>query len=530
MHNKKIYWFIAIYFVIAAFPINFIPLFETTEARYAEIAWEMVKTGDFVEPRFNGIKHFHKPPFVYWINAIGMKLFGVNGFGARFFEVLAAGLILFVTYRLSEILLKNKNKSEASVYILSSSMLFIAVSRIVSTDIYLTLFTILAQYVLFKQIYYKKATSNSIFYGIFLGLGFLTKGPIIFLFTILPFILCKFFDSSHRKVFSFKDVILSTSTFLIISLPWYIAVIIKNPELLNYFLKVQTVDRVATNRFHRYQPFYFFFAIFAGTFFPYIVPFIKGLKDSLKAFRQKISLFVYIIVPFIIFTISKSKLATYILPFYPLASIIAAEYLDANMINSRLFKSLSIIYACIFPLVLLVAPFVYVDLREYYIPIAAYLILSIILLVNIIKKFNLLNFTMFIIFSSFCIYSLLPVLGPNIKGYKKMTEQIISLDPQKKHEVLTYKSFIPSISFYRQKITVAALGKEREVQFEDNNEYKKYYIDSKKDLENFFLDHNSFFLVTNDKYINEIESYGYKCTLHFKQRKDSMYFCEKQNL
>jgi len=38
-----------------------------------------------------------------------------------------------------------------------------------------------------------------------------------------------------------------------------------------------------------------------------------------------------------------------------------------------------------------------------------------------------------------------------------MEETINLIDPEKKYEVLTYKSFIPSISFYRQKMTVSAL-------------------------------------------------------------------------
>jgi len=82
-----------------------------------------------------------------------------------------------------------------------------------------------------------------------MGLGFMSKGPIIFLFTLLPYFIVKIFFLEYRKVFDVRSIILGTLVFLLVGLPWYIAVMIKNPGLLYYFLKVQTVDRVATDRF-----------------------------------------------------------------------------------------------------------------------------------------------------------------------------------------------------------------------------------------------------------------------------------------
>ncbi|UOD35818.1 glycosyltransferase family 39 protein [Deferribacteraceae bacterium V6Fe1] len=529
MRNKNIYWFIIIYFIIAAFPINNIPLFETTEARYAEIAWEMAASGNYLEPHFNGIKHFHKPPFTYWINAAGIKLFGVSGFGVRIFGVLASAIILFMTYKLANILLKDKVKAENSVYILSASLLFIAVSRIVSTDIYLTLFTILSQYFLFNQIYGKKSSLNAVWYGLFLGFGFITKGPIIFLFTLLPFMLGKVFFKSHRKVFTLKDIAFGILTFLIISLPWYIAVIIKNPELLNYFLKVQTVDRVVTNRFHRNKPFYFFILTFAGTFFPFIIIFVKDLIKHVKPVTEKLAPYFYVIVPFIIFSLAKSKLATYILPFYPIAGIIVANSIDAKIFNTKSFRIPTLIFAGLLPFAFIAAIFVYPVLKGYLLTILIFFILTLLLFINLYKRFNLLNFSVYIIFISFCIYSTLPILGPEIKGFKKMTEEINLLDKDKKYEILTYKTFIPSISFYRQKITVAALGKERETQFQYDDTYKKYYIKNMTELSDFLNAQETFFVVTKPDNIEEISKFGFTCKDYFNQRKYSLYLCAKSN-
>jgi len=76
-------------------------LFEPTETRYAEIAREMLRSGDWLVPRLNGIAHFHKPPIAYWGAAAGMSVAGVNEWGARIFGALAAGLTLWASVRLA---------------------------------------------------------------------------------------------------------------------------------------------------------------------------------------------------------------------------------------------------------------------------------------------------------------------------------------------------------------------------------------------------------------------------------------------
>jgi 4-amino-4-deoxy-L-arabinose transferase-like glycosyltransferase len=50
-------------------------LFWPDEGRYAEVAREMVTSGDYVTPRLNGLKYFEKPPLQYWASAIAFRIF-----------------------------------------------------------------------------------------------------------------------------------------------------------------------------------------------------------------------------------------------------------------------------------------------------------------------------------------------------------------------------------------------------------------------------------------------------------------------
>ncbi|MEJ2153033.1 MAG: hypothetical protein P8Y29_08810 [Gemmatimonadota bacterium] len=72
-------------------------LWESTEARYAEIAARMVRSGDWMTPRLNHIIHFDKPPFAYWATATGLTVFGIDELGARIGLVAAALVVLAIT-------------------------------------------------------------------------------------------------------------------------------------------------------------------------------------------------------------------------------------------------------------------------------------------------------------------------------------------------------------------------------------------------------------------------------------------------
>ena len=83
---------------------------ESSEARYAEISREMLNSGDLLHPRLLGIFHFHTPPLTYIITALGLKLFGINPFGARFFLMIAFLIQIYMVYRIAKIIFGGSSK------------------------------------------------------------------------------------------------------------------------------------------------------------------------------------------------------------------------------------------------------------------------------------------------------------------------------------------------------------------------------------------------------------------------------------
>ncbi|ADD68642.1 glycosyl transferase family 39 [Denitrovibrio acetiphilus DSM 12809] len=511
--EKRFNLFLFLFFIALMIPAYWNPLFETTGARYGEISREMLASGNYMEPFYNGIKHFHKPPFTYWINALGLAVFGVNGFGARFFGAVASIIILIYTRKTAFVLTEDREKADASVLILASSILFMVVSRIVATDIYLVMFTIMLQYHLFSHIYIKQRTSHALLIGLYAGLGFMTKGPVIFLFTLLPFFIAKIFDRKHRGVFSLKQIFVILAVFAVVALPWYGYVVSINDGLLEYFLYDQTVERVATDRFNRSKEFYFFFMIFFGTFVPWAFFMLRNYRRT-GELKTGWVLYLYILVPFIVFQISTSKLGTYLLPFYPVAAVIAALNTD-----SRLLRMFSFVLLMLASLALAVIPFIVDYVQPYWyicIPVGIFFVLlTLYTYKTYYKKHFVASFAFIIIAITFSVYCVIPLIGPHMKGYRLITQDIKNFDPEGKYQVLLYKTFAPSVSFYMNELVPMALSRTRETQFQKKEDYADVYIDNIDELQEYLKKHQEVILVTRKKFLyrNFMDVTGYKCSI-----------------
>jgi len=528
--NRLLLLLFAGYILLLLLPAGTMPLMESTEARYAEIAREMVVSGNYLEPYYNGIKHFHKPPLTYWAVAAGYKLFGMNDFGARFFGVLAAGLAVFFLYRIARLFFEERKTALIAATVFGSSLMFLTVSRLASTEIYLTCFTLAAQYYLFRQLYGRRHWSNALLYGVFLGLGFFTKGPIILLFTLLPALLAKLWDPEHRKIFSWKETALAGAAFALVALPWYLLVVAKNPGLLYYFLKVQTVDRVVTNRFRRYQPPWYFLYIFPATFFPYILFLLRGLGNWRSlAPRLKTGL-IYIVAPLLIFSLAKGKHATYVLPFYGMAAILTAAAVE-QLSMPRLRALAIIILAPVAP-ALAAAGWFYPPLAGQKPWLLAAALVAGFLLVTAWRQRTtdrywgwLAGFLLF--FSSVGIWGV-GIAAPQMRGYEQMAEAMNRIDPDRRLELLVYQNFLPSLSFYRNKLAVSGPGVVRETQFQPEESFRRWYPADETDLTAFLGEQNRLFVVVNSGTIDAFTGrYAMSCEPVFIQRKKSAYLCRR---
>src|SRR6056297_1195908 len=98
--KKKFYLILFFLFIALVTGSGSWGLTESSEARYAEIAREMVITGDFLRPSLLGIHHYHKPPITYQLTALSYEVFGINEFSARFLLSIAFILQVYFVFRI----------------------------------------------------------------------------------------------------------------------------------------------------------------------------------------------------------------------------------------------------------------------------------------------------------------------------------------------------------------------------------------------------------------------------------------------
>ena len=481
-------------FVVYTGLIRFWGLTESSEARYAEISREMVTTVDYLHPQLLGIFHYHKPPLTYYITAIGFKIFGINEFGARFFLGIALILQLFLVFEISKLFHQNeKTAFTAAVIYLSFPITLVAAFNL-TTDAYLVTVILAAVYFWLQR----SRTKNHIYsYGfyIFCGLGFLLKGPVVFLPILIFLSVYKIFIKS-KTIFGFQDFI-GICLMLIISSSWYLLIIKDTPALWEYFTQHQLADRIADAKsFHRSKPFWYYFAFaplislpWSG-FFAYRYA-LQITRKNWKAHITNVLLIVFISI-ICIYSLFSSKLVLYILPAFPFLAILGAKYYVGISQEKLLwFSRVFFVLYAIVALSLVICPFLNLfDLNFQYLILL--LVLIGIALFFILKNYRndikqriimlSICFTFFLM-GAFALFSLENPL--KINSVKEIVAFVQKEKKQKINHFIVYNYLLPSASFYLEKdiITISDgyVKSKRETGFQKNDSYRSNYINLRND-------------------------------------------------
>ena len=328
--------FVLVIIFIYFFCIGNYGLLDKDEPRYCSCALEMLENNDWTIPKFNFQNRFDKPPLFYWLIATSYKLFGISDFTSRMPSAICAILtILFTWYVANKIF--GRLVGFISAIILGTSIEFILLGHRAATDMALcfffsgSLYSILLSYALknFKLKIFWVCLS-----GIFAGFSILTKGPIGI---ILPLIILTFFLLS-RKQFDIKHLktyFLVCFFALVICLPWFFAVHkATNGEFTNEFFLTHNIKRFTSIVGEHPGPVWFYIPVILGGFMPWSVFFLVSLFYLTKYIVTKkmnkfiLFNFIWVLVVFLFFTFSKTKLATYILLIFPPLAQITAYWVS----------------------------------------------------------------------------------------------------------------------------------------------------------------------------------------------------------
>ncbi|MBV6650012.1 MAG: phospholipid carrier-dependent glycosyltransferase, partial [Hoeflea sp.] len=197
-----------------------VPLTDTTEARYAEIARTMAETGNWITPLFDlGIPYLAEPPLHSWLSASGIALFGVTAFAVRLGVLLSALATLAILWLWARSLTDLITAAVAVLLVASSGLFFVA-SALVQADMALTLGVTAAMAGFYNGLSGSRRWGWLFFAG--LAVGLLAKGPVAWILSLLPIGIYMVWRGSWKDLQQLPWIG-GIALIAILVMPWYVA-------------------------------------------------------------------------------------------------------------------------------------------------------------------------------------------------------------------------------------------------------------------------------------------------------------------
>ncbi len=318
------------------FRLGSYPLSNPDEGRNAEVPREMIVSGDWATPRLNGVNYFEKPPLVYWVTAVFEKTFGLNEWSVRAVPALFAIAGVLLTYAAARELYGRTTGLLAAV-VLGTSVLWFVIGHIPILD---TAMAVFMSATLFSFILAVReppgARRRWFFMGLYASaaLATLTKGLMGFLVTGAVMFLWLLVCNQWKRL---RPLHLPTGIvlFLLIALPWHILAAIRNETWVHRYIVFEHFLRFLTPVASRPGPWHYFIWIIIAGMIPWAgflwAAFREPFRGGWPARAQRSDRWFFITwVAFVVFffSISKSKLAPYVLPVFPALAVLVAIELE----------------------------------------------------------------------------------------------------------------------------------------------------------------------------------------------------------
>lgn len=337
LHKSKpfVWGLFLVFCIIWFYALGARTLVPTDEGRYAEMAREMLATGDWITLRLNGIKYFEKPPLQTWMNALTFAAFGLGDWQARLWTGLS-GLfgILITGYAGSRVF--NQRVGFNAAVILASSFMWSALGHVNTLDMGLAgMMTLSLCALLLGQRDGASAREQrnwmlACWAGMALAvlskglIGIVLPGAVLVLYTLLSR------DWAIWKRLHFGTGVL---LFFAISAPWFILISLKNPEFPRFFFIHEHFQRFTSKVHHRYGPWYYFIPLLIIGIVPWLGLLPQSLwnarREPAHGFQPRKMLLIWAGFIFVFFSISDSKLPSYILPIFPALALLIACQLES---------------------------------------------------------------------------------------------------------------------------------------------------------------------------------------------------------
>jgi 4-amino-4-deoxy-L-arabinose transferase len=319
-------------------------LLEPDEGRNAEVMREIATGGPWWLPRLNGLPYVDKPIVHFAAGAVAVRAFGATETAARLPALaFTLGTILVVGAFARRTI--GPDAGWHAAVITAATPFTLAYARTVIFDATLTFFVTAALAAFFLAVEaarHDRPADRWILAGwAAVGLGVLTKGPVALAF---PLLVAVPYAVWRRRVWTVLD---PTGLLLLLAmvLPWVFAMSSVVPDFLRYVLFVETAQRLGTDALGRTEPWWYFLPMLCAAALPWSLLLARAFPHAWAAVRARrldprvIYGVLWILLPLLLFSLSRSKRPQYLLPLIPPVGLLVAfwwsQYRD-RLVGARL--------------------------------------------------------------------------------------------------------------------------------------------------------------------------------------------------
>jgi 4-amino-4-deoxy-L-arabinose transferase-like glycosyltransferase len=298
-----------------------LPLIEPDEGRNAEVGREMLVSGDWITPHFNGFVVLDKPAVYFWMVAASLKTLGVSEAAARFPSALMGVATMLLVWFLARRMFGDSAGLRAGI-VFATCPLALALAREVIFDMTLTFFVTVAMAAFWfaEENNFLAPWFDALMFAA-MGVAVITKG---FVGILIPVIAILIYEAARGRWREWLRLRWGWGLliFLAVALPWFIAVSLRNPDFPRYAFWNESLKRFSTGAARRGGGILYYIPVFLGGLFPWSLFLLLAGWNRLRRWRELkqeadrpiLFLLCWAAWVFCFFTISHSKLPTYFLP------------------------------------------------------------------------------------------------------------------------------------------------------------------------------------------------------------------------
>lgn len=222
-----------------------IPLMDTTEARYGEIARKMAETGDWITMYQNAQPFMAKPPLFAWLSSAAIHFLGATAFAPRLPNLLLSAAMVWMVWSAAA-RYSGRYSGLTAALALAGTPFFLATAGTVMTDTSLTFSVTLVLLSFWNALHGEQGTHRRVWGYLFFvgcGVGLLAKGPVALVLAGLPILIWTVVRKTWVPLWRGLPWVTGIVVTSAIALPWYLLMEKHNPGFLQYFIVGENISR-----------------------------------------------------------------------------------------------------------------------------------------------------------------------------------------------------------------------------------------------------------------------------------------------